>query len=69
MHSSSFAKEPFEPNFEMASDDDNDRGMEQERIEYRPSASSVGEIYDDEDVDGSLEERQDDDASSNEVRS
>ena len=63
MHSSSFAKGQFETAFETESDGNDDEGMEEEEdIEYLPSAAS-GEIYDEEDLDGSLEERQEDDAS------
>ena len=64
MHSSSFAKGQFETAFETESDGNDDEGMEEEEdIEYLPSAASAGEIYDEEDLDGSLEERQEDDAS------
>lgn len=63
MHSSC-AKGPFEPMFEVESDDD-DGGMEE--IEYQPSTTSAGEIYD-EDHDGALEETEDD-SSTNEVQS
>ena len=72
MHSSSFARKHFETSFEMESDGNDDEGMEEEEdIEYRPSAASAGEIYDEEDLDGSLEESQEDDASGQdfEVRS
>ena len=48
----------------MESDGNDDEGMEEEEdIEYLPSASSAGEIYDEEDLDGSLEDRQEGDAS------
>ena len=64
MHSSSFSKGHFETAYEMESDGNDDEGMEEEEdFEYIPSAASAGEIYDEEDLDGSLEERQEDDAS------